>query len=307
MLLGKGLAMGAADAIPGVSGGTIAFICGIYEELIASIKSIDIEALQLLRKLQIKNFWQHINGNFLVTLVGGIAVSMMSLARIIPHVLLNYPVQIWSFFFGLIIISSVLVIREMRVWSIISALSLLAGIGIAYYVTIATPAQTPDELWFIFLCGVVAICAMILPGVSGAFILLIMGKYEYVYSALKNFEFDIIVTFILGCLVGILSFARAISWYLKNYHNAAIGLLSGFMIGSLNKIWPWKTVVEYRMNSSGEQVPFLEENVMPQNYLEFTGNPPLVVQAFIFAALGIFVVFILEKVSTRVQANSSVS
>jgi len=291
--------------IEGVSGGTIAFISGIYGELMASIQSIDIEALKLLKKLQIKDFWLHVNGTFLLTIVTGIGVSIVSLARIITHTLLNYPIQIWSFFFGLIIISSVLVVRKMKAWTPVSALSLVLGIGAAYYISIASPAQTPNDLWFIFLCGVIAISAMILPGISGAFILLIMGKYEYVYSALKDFEFDIIITFILGCLVGVLSFARAISWYLKNYNNAAIGLLSGFMIGSLNKIWPWKTVLEFRVNSRGEQVPFLEESIMPHNYLETTGNSPLVLQAVIFAALGIFVVFILEKISTNIYAKSN--
>ncbi len=296
--------MGAADAIPGVSGGTIAFITGIYEELITSIKSIDIQALKLLKALKISDFWRHVNGAFLVTLVSGIAISILSLARIMSYILFNYSIQIWSFFFGLIIISAILVVREMKAWNVISVLSLLFGIGIAYYVSIATPAQTPTDLWFIFLCGATAISAMILPGISGAFILLIMGKYEYIFSALRDLEIDIILTFLLGCLIGVLSFARAISWYLTNYYNAAIGLLSGFMIGSLYKIWPWKTVVEFRINTRGEQVPFLEENILPHNYLEFTGNPPLVLQAFIFAISGIFVVFILEKISARVQTRS---
>jgi len=295
--------MGGADAIPGVSGGTIAFIAGIYEELINSIKSIDLKSIRLLLQFKFKAFWEHINGTFLITLVSGIFVSLLSLARIITYVLVTFPIQIWSFFFGLIIISSVLVLREMKQWNWVSILSLMVGIGVAYYISVAAPSHTPDDLWFVFLCGVIAICAMILPGISGAFILLILGKYEYVYTALKDFDILIIGTFGLGCLTGILSFARVISWYLKNYYNAAIGLLSGFMIGSLNKIWPWKNVMEYRINSSGERVPFIEENILPHRYFEITGDSPVLLQALIFAALGVLIVYILEMVARTINSH----
>lgn len=293
----KGLAMGVADAIPGVSGGTIALISGIYENLINSIKSIDAEAIKYLRKAEIKNLWEHINGSFLVTLVAGIATSLIVLSHFVTFLLENYPIQVWSFFFGLIVISSLVVLRTITQWRVRVFLSLLAGIGVAYFITMATPAETPTDLWFIFISGSIAIIAMILPGISGAFLLLLLGKYEYVYIALRDWNLVVIGVFILGAITGLLTFSRSISWLLKNYHNSAIALLSGFMIGSLNKIWPWKIVELFRQNSKGEQVPFIEENVLPAEYLRETGQNPYLFQAILFIATGIFIVILFENIS----------
>jgi putative membrane protein len=300
----KGMAMGGADVIPGVSGGTIAFITGIYEELIDSIKSVDIEAFKLLFSFKLKAFWYHINGSFLVAVLFGILISILSLARLVTFLMANHPIQLWSFFFGLIIISALMVAKEIEQWNLSSISSLVAGIVIAYFITSATPATTPDGLFYIFLSGMIAICAMILPGISGSFILLILGKYQYVLGALKELNLMVIVVFALGCLVGILSFARLVSWLLKNYHLVTISVLVGFMIGSLNKIWPWRLVTQYRFNSKGEQVPFLEINVLPSEYLQATGQEPLFMQALLFFALGIGVVILIDKIAAITSQKS---
>lgn len=295
----KGVAMGGADVVPGVSGGTIAFITGIYETLLNSIKSVDAEAFRLLFHFRIREFWKHINGNFLLTLFAGIILSIVTLAKVIHFLLDNYPIQLWAFFFGLVIISAVSVSREIHQWSVGAIIAGLAGIAIAYWITEATPGETPEALWFIFLSGSIAICAMILPGISGSFILLIMGKYAFILEAVNERNFAVIGMFAIGCVVGILSFARVISWLLSHYHDIAIALLAGFMIGSLNKIWPWKLVVSTRMNSSGEEVPFLTKNTWPANYEQVTGDPALLWQAIIFAFLGIAIVVVLEQVAAR--------
>lgn len=291
----KGIGMGGADTVPGVSGGTVAFITGIYQELLDSIKAVDIESLNLLKQGRLKDFWQHINGTFLAVLLAGIFTSIFSLAKLLSYLLVQHPIQLWSFFFGLIIISAILVMKEIREWSIGAVLFGLLGIAIAYYISIASPAETPTAYWFIFIAGAVAICAMILPGISGAFILLLFGKYEYVLNAVTNFDIGIIIVFALGCLTGLLSFARLISWLLHRYYNVAVALLAGFMIGSLNKIWPWKEVTQYRIDSHGIQKPFLEESVLPTTYMEVTGQDPQVLSAILFMALGILIVVGIEK------------
>ena len=301
----KGMAMGAADVVPGVSGGTIAFITGIYEELLDSIKSVDKEALTLLLKFDLKGFWTKINGNFLLFLFAGIVISLLSLAKVVSHLLLTYPIQVWSFFFGLIIISAVLVLRQVKAWGAASILAGLIGIGIAYFISVASPSETPTDLWFVFITGAVAICAMILPGISGAFILLIMGKYEFIVNALSERIYLVVGVFILGCLTGILSFSRVISWVLKKHYNVAVALLAGFMIGSLNKVWPWKEVLSYRIKSSGEKVPAIDQSVLPNTYLEVTGADPLIMQAIVFALIGFLGVFFLELWGRKLQQKNA--
>ncbi len=295
----KGVAMGGADVVPGVSGGTIAFITGIYETLLNAIKSFDAEALRLLFQFKLTALWRHVNASFLLTLLSGIFLSIITLAKVIHHLLEHYPIQLWSFFFGLIVISAVSVSREITRWPGGVILSGLVGVVIAYWVTEATPTDTPTDLWFIFLSGAIAICAMILPGISGSFILLILGKYTYVLGAVNDRNLIVIAVFALGCAVGILSFARVISWMLQRYHNVAVALLAGFMIGSLNKIWPWKVIVSTRINSSGEEVPFITKNVWPGTYMEMTGEPAYFWQSLLFMLLGIAIVVVLERLATR--------
>lgn len=295
----KGVAMGGADVVPGVSGGTIAFITGIYETLLNAIKSFDAEAVRLLFRFKIAAFWHHVNGSFLLTLLSGIVLSIVTLAKVIHFLLEYYPIQLWSFFFGLIIIATYVVARAITKWSAGIVFAGFIGIAFAYWITQFTPAETPASLLFIFITGAVAICAMILPGISGSFLLLIMGKYAYILGAINERNIEVIVVFALGCVVGILTFARVISWLLEHYHNLAVALLAGFMLGSLNKIWPWKVVISTRLNSSGEEVPFLTENVFPHIYENATGNPAFVGQAILFMLLGIGIVIVLEKLATR--------
>lgn len=288
----KGCAMGAADVVPGVSGGTIAFISGIYEELIDSIKSVDLDAIKLLCRFQIKEFWQKINGSFLVAVFCGVAISILSLAKVMTYMLANHPVMIWSFFFGLIIASSILVFREVKKFDVLSAISILVGIAVAYSITVITPAQTPNDWWFIVLCGAIAICAMILPGISGSFILLLMGKYLYIINALSSFELVTISLFIAGAAVGITSFSHILSWLLRNFHTATVSLLTGFMIGSLNKVWPWKEILQTTLNSHGEVIPLVERNILPSDL-------QMILLAVCAAIVGFFTIYIIELVGKK--------
>ncbi|VAW26997.1 Integral membrane protein [hydrothermal vent metagenome] len=301
LLFAKGLAMGGADVVPGVSGGTIAFISGIYEELIDSIKAVNISSIKVLLKGEFKEFWQQINGNFLIVLFAGIAISLASLAKLMTYLMVHNPIQLWSFFLGLILISSIVILRQIKQWSVGVVIAGIIGIVVSYFLTSVSPAQTSDSYLMIFLSGAIAICAMILPGISGAFILLILGKYQLVVGALGNLDFGIIFVFMAGALLGILMFVRVISWLLHKYHNYAIAVLAGFMMGSLNKIWPWKQVLEFRLNRHGEQVPFIEKNITPNQFLEATGDSPLIMQAILFMAIGFFIVVVVEKIALSLK------
>jgi putative membrane protein len=291
----KGIAMGAADVVPGVSGGTIAFITGIYEELLATISSVDFDALKKLRTEGIKGFWQHINGNFIVALFLGIGISIVSLAKLITYLLDHHAVLLWSFFFGLIVASVFLVGKKIKEWGISKIIGLLVGGVIAFYITILPPMQNPDALWFVFVSGAIAICAMILPGISGSFILLLLGSYEMILGAIKDVKIATIGVFAIGCLTGLLSFSRLLNWLFKHYHDLTVAILTGFLVGSLNKIWPWKITLQTRTNSHGKIVPFIQENVLPQN---FEGDAQLSM-AVLFALIGLGLIIGMEKMATK--------
>lgn len=293
--------MGAADVVPGVSGGTIAFITEIYEELVYSIKSINLHAFRQLFRAGVPSFWRTINGNFLASVVLGILISVFSLARLLEHLLHNQPILVWSFFFGLIIASALYIAGKIKRWSIIKAVALLAGVGVAYAITVLTPAQTPEAIWFIFLSGALAICAMILPGISGAFILLLLGKYRFVIEAVGNLEVTILAVLAAGALVGIISFSNLLSWFLKKYHDLTIAVLSGFMIGSLNKVWPWKQTTQTFTDRHGAVQPLVQENVLPSEFADYTSNDPLLVQALLLMVIGFALIFIVEGL-TRSKA-----
>ncbi|MDN5203870.1 DUF368 domain-containing protein [Fulvivirgaceae bacterium BMA10] len=296
LLFLKGVGMGGADIVPGVSGGTVAFITGIYEKLLYSINAVNLQALQLIKAKRFRDFWSHINGNFLLVLFIGIFTSFLSLAKLIEFLLENHPIQLWSFFFGLIIISSALVAREIKKWRIGTVAMMLLGGIIAYFITVLTPAETPDDLWFIFICGAIAVCAMILPGISGSFIVLLLGKYQYMVNALSSLNIVVLLTFIAGCVTGLLSFSKVISWLLKKYHDLAIALLSGFMIGSLNKVWPWKKTIETFTDRHGVEKPLIQENIWATQY-QVEGNDAFIFQAILFFALGIGIVVLIEKIA----------
>ncbi|HPE97186.1 MAG TPA: DUF368 domain-containing protein [Chitinophagales bacterium] len=290
----KGMAMGAADVVPGVSGGTIAFISGIYAELLNSLRSVNLKALRILFREGIPAFWKHINGWFLLFLLTGIGISIVSLSRMILYLLENYPPLIWSFFFGLVVASAIYVagtIKE-RNWKVV--LSGLAGIVIAGWITIASPAQGSDSLPFVFVTGAIAICAMILPGISGSFILLLMGMYEFILGALHDLKISVIITFMAGAGIGLVSFSHLLSWLLKKYHDLTVALLAGFMIGSLNKVWPWKEVLESRF-IDGEEKVIQEANRLPATYSEVTGEPNHLLFCILLFLTGFVLIYSLEK------------
>lgn len=262
----KGMGMGAADVVPGVSGGTIAFLVGIYEELINSIKSVNASSLKMLFTFRIKEFWSAINANFLISVVAGIAISFMSLAKIITYLLTNHPVMVWSFFFGLVMASTYYVSKRVDKWSLGPILGFLLGAIVAFFITVSTPANTPDSYWFIFLCGSIAICAMILPGISGSFILVLLGKYFFMMDAIKELKVSVIATFIAGASIGIVSFSNLLSFLLSRFYNITIAVLTGFMFGSLNKVWPWKETLETYVDRHGVTKPLLEANILPDSF-----------------------------------------
>ena len=243
----KGACMGASDVIPGVSGGTIAFIMGIYDDFVGSLAAINGEAVKLLFKGQFKAFWKHINGSFLLSLVIGIGISVISLAGLMQMLLSDFPIQTWAFFFGLIVASSIFIIRGISGWRLREGLLLVLGIILGVVICTLSPTQTPDGLWFIFLSGAIAICAMILPGISGSFILLILGKYQYIMGVISDLvsgvEFGrnllILGVFAIGAVVGILGFSKFLHWLLARWNKETLIVLAGFIIGSLVKVWPW--------------------------------------------------------------------
>ena len=243
----KGACMGAADVIPGVSGGTIAFIMGIYDKFVASLAAINLEAVKLFFSGKFKEFWKHINGSFLLSLAIGIGVSVISLATVMQTLLSDFPIQTWAFFFGLIVASSIFILRGISGWSLRELLFLAGGIVLGVVICTLSPTQTPDALWFIFLSGAIAICAMILPGISGSFILLILGKYQYILGAVSDLvaghnvthNILILAVFAIGAVVGILGFSKFLHWLLARWHRTTLIVLAGFIIGSLVKIWPW--------------------------------------------------------------------
>lgn len=296
----KGMGMGAFDIVPGVSGGTIAFITGIYEELISSIKAVDLEALKMLIQRQFLAFWKKVNGKFLMVLLSGILISILSLANLISGLMDSHPIQLWSFFFGLIVISALVVCRDIKKWRGKVVLGLILGGLVAYFITTVAPAQTPNTIPAIFFSGAIAICAMILPGISGSFILIILGKYVFILNALTSFDLVTIIIFALGCVLGLLSFSRLISWLFKKYHDLAIAVLAGFMIGSLNKVWPWKKTISTFIDRHGETKPLMQENILPTTF-QSLGMEPYFWQALLFFTLGVGLVVFLEKLASYLK------
>lgn len=283
-LMLKGMGMGAADVVPGVSGGTIAFIVGIYDELINSIKSVNGQSLKLLFTGKIGAFWKAINGNFLCSILFGIGISVFSLAKLITWLLVAHPILVWAFFFGLVLASTWFVSKDIKRWHIGTIAMFIVGVAVAFYITVATPAQTPDNYAFIFLCGAIAICAMILPGISGSFILVLLGKYMYIMEAVKEFKLGTLAVFAAGALIGITAFSRVLSYALAHFRNSTLALLTGFMLGSLNKVWPWKEKIVL----AGDFVK--ETNILPNAFLA---------EAIVLALIGFFLVYFLEKLSQK--------
>lgn len=290
----KGMAMGAADVVPGVSGGTIAFISGIYEELITSLNNINIALVKTFFKEGLKVGWKKLNGSFLLSLVIGIAISVLSLVKSIKWLLEHKPILLWSFFFGLVIASILYVAKQITKWSLATILGFIVGAFVAYYITSLPPLGTNGSNWFLFISGALAICAMILPGISGAFILVLLGAYRPVIEAVDNRDFKTILILGMGAVVGLLSFSKLLKWLFKNYHNLTLAILTGFIFGSLNKIWPWKKTLSWRLNSHDEKVPMLEKSITP---FSFDGDNQLAI-AIVLMIIGFLTIFILEKLGS---------
>ncbi|WP_062707943.1 DUF368 domain-containing protein [Grimontia marina] len=295
----KGMAMGAADVVPGVSGGTIAFITGIYDTLLESIRRVNPSIFPLWRKEGFASVWKHVNGTFLASLLAGILTAILTLAKAVSYTLENHPIVIWSFFFGLIIASAIHMIKQVEKWSAGEIVLAIAGAIFAYGITVANPISMEFNMLTVFIAGSIAICAMILPGISGSFILLLLGMYAPVLDAVKSLNIPILAVFATGCLAGILSFSHILSWLLNKYRSFTIAFLTGLLIGALGKVWPWKEAISFRLNSSGEQVPLVEKVLSPGTFEAATGQPTLLGTAIIMMVVGFVLVIGLEKVSAK--------
>lgn len=305
----KGIAMGAADVVPGVSGGTIAFISGIYEELISSIDNINFGVFKVWKTSGFKAAWTSINGTFLLSLFLGIALSILSLAKLIKWLLHNKPILLWAFFFGLVLASIFYIAKQIKNWSFGLGLAIVITSVLSYYITLAEPFASPESPFYLVFCGFIAIIAMILPGVSGAFILLILGVYQTAIDTVNNLIDGLLtvniellknalINFVLlavGAIIGLKVFSKALNWMFRHKKNITLAILTGFMIGSLNKVWPWKKVLSWRINSEGMEVPLIEKSILPNTYV---GDNQLVV-ALVLMVFGFLTIFILERFGNK--------
>ena len=310
----KGMAMGTAEVIPGVSGGTIAFITGIYEKLLNTIKAFSPKLIPVFKEEGIKGVWSAVNGLFLTKLLGGMVFGVVFGVFAISYLLENYPPAVWAFFFGLIIASAIYIGRQITHWGPGEVALMILGAIIAYGITTIAPASGSESLVFVFFSGAIAISALILPGISGSFILLIMGMYSYIITdtlkpALKTFAIDkllIMFVFALGCLTGLMTVSRLLSWTFKHFRNLTLATLTGFMLGSLNKIWPWRNAIDWLRDKTGTIVLkddgitpkkiLVEENVWPSNY---TGGDTLIMAVVILMIVGFISVFLLERLGSK--------
>jgi putative membrane protein len=310
----KGLGVGVADSVPGISGGTIAFITGIYEELIDSLRSFTPKNLKLFFTGKLKAFWKAVNGNFLLLVALGIGTGLFSLARIVLDMLDAYPVPTWSFFFGLIVISTIMVFRTINEFTMPVFIAFGVGAVVAYLITVLSVAQTPNDLWFIFICGMVACCIMILPGISGGFVLLLMGKYQYMLGALYGFKIEIIATFASGAIIGLLTFSHLLSWMLRRYHDLMVALLAGFMFGALNKVWPWKVqtnpdtgeIWSWNMERfTDHSLKLIESNHLPQTFEKMTKVDANLYVGLAAAALAIAIFLTIDIIGKKMKKKKA--
>lgn len=300
----RGMAMGAADVVPGVSGGTVAFITGIYTELIDALRSCDHSAVLCLKNNGIKATWQHINGSFLVAVFLGVFTSIISLAKVVTYLLETYPILVWSLFFGLVLASSLVLLKQVPKWSGARIALLVVGVAIAIMVSVLKPTQLSDDWWVIASAGAIAISAMILPGISGGFLLLMMGLYSTIVAAVSQFEFSILLPFALGCGLGLLLFSHLLSWLLHHWQAETMALLTGILIGSLNILWPWKQTLETVRDRHGELVPVVQENLSPWMFSSATGDESHWLAAVLLGLLGIVLVLGIEWIAKPAEVDA---
>jgi putative membrane protein len=287
--------MGAADIVPGVSGGTMAFITGIYETLLSSIRSFDLQCLRLVLRGDLAAAWRHVNGAFLLPLAAGIAASILSLARLLSWTLEHHPVPLWAFFFGLILASAVLLLGQVRRWTVLRVLILVAGVAVALLIALSPSVTVDVGLLSVFGAGFLAICAMILPGISGAFILVLLGMYAPVLAALRSFDLLFIAVFAAGAASGLLCFSRLLSWLLGRFHCATMALLTGFLLGSLVVVWPWKRVVQWLPGSDGELKAVQLVPVTPQQFPVYSGEQAQLMLCLALMGFGLLLVWFLGR------------
>lgn len=295
----RGAAMGAADIVPGVSGGTVAFITGIYEELLSSLAGLSPAKLLLIKDKGFATFWLEINGAFLLTLFTGILLSVFSLAKIISFLLVTWPLFVWSFFFGLIVASVHLVGKGVKRWGRAAIFGLLIGVVFAYSVTLLSPTSIEATGITVFGAGFIAISAMILPGISGSFILVLLGMYQEVLLAVKSLDIPVLAMFALGCVCGLMVMSRVLTWAFRKYHDLTLAILTGVMLGALNKVWPWKETLSWRVNSHGVEVPLEQESVFPATYEVVTNLPSELSGSILFMVLGVALVLFVEFLGRR--------
>ena len=292
----KGIAMGAADVVPGVSGGTIAFISGIYEELLGSVSSVNFSLFKTLQKQGFKAAWKQLNGNFLVALLSGIFISIVSLSKIIKWLLENEPILLWSFFFGLVLDSVFYIGKQIEKWNLKIGVLGMIGVVFGYMITIL-PATNTSDISYIFLIfsGAIASCAMILPGISGSYILLLIGIYPVVMTAITERNVTILSAIAIGVVIGLLSFSKLLKWLFAHYKQEMLVVLTGIMLGSLNKVWPWKKTVSIYLDSHGEKKPLLEQSISP---FSFDGDAQLI-WAIIMSVIGFVLILFMEKLASK--------
>jgi len=297
----KGIGIGAANVIPGVSGGTIALITGIFEELIVSLKSIDITAFRLMLKGDFRRFANHVNLDFLLIVFAGIFVSILTFAKLFEFLFQEYPVFVWSYFFGLIIASVYFVGKTIQKFSLSTIVTFIIGTSLALIITFFTPGAKNDHVFYLFLCGIIAVCSMLLPGLSGSFVLILMGNYELVFiESVNNMDMRILLPVVLGAIFGLIAFSHALSWILKKYKDQTISLLTGFILGSLAMLWPWKKSIyqydslgEIIIRNDGSQVIQAYERFLPQSF-----NTEIIL-ALVFMLMGILSITIVERIAVK--------
>lgn len=290
--------MGAADAVPGVSGGTIAFISGIYEELIAAISEVNFSIIKTFKNEGIKAVWIKINGPFLLSLIIGIFISFVSFMKLAKYLLEHHPILVWSFFFGLVLASILYIAKQIEKWDLPRLILIAIAAFIAYYITTLPSLANNDNPLFLFIAAAIAICAMILPGISGAFILVLLGAYKTLSTAFDELNLQNIIIFISGAIAGLLSFSKLLKWLFNNHKNSTLAVLTGFIIGSLNKIWPWKEIISFRINSKGIETPVIQESILPKKYELLYQLDAQVGIAISLMLIGFFSIIILEKIGS---------
>lgn len=287
--------MGAADIVPGVSGGTVAFITGIYDTLIDSIRSFDLRALRHLLRLELRELWQHVNGPFLLALLAGIATSIFSLARLISWILEQHPVPLWAFFFGLILASALVLLRHVGAWTPVRLLCVAAGAAVALAIALSPMASLGSGWGAVFLAGFLAICAMVLPGISGSFILVLLGMYPVVLTAVKSLDLLFLLVFAFGAGLGLLCFSRLLHWLLHRFHQGTMAVLTGFLFGSLTVVWPWKRVLQWIAGSDGEPRPARQLPVWPGEYRQWAGEDPQLWLCIALMLVGFGAVWLIDS------------